>query len=73
LNTDHRCHFGGEPDTEWLKNNSVIELDLKMITPEGTKTLDKIFSGQKKSVGLTDAINAIEDAKKLMATSKELF
>jgi hypothetical protein len=44
-----------------------------MITPENTKTLDKYFQDKKKSVGLTDAINAIEDAKKRMATSKELF
>lgn len=58
--------FGGEPEAVTVKNNSVIELDLKHIKYDyAGKYKDpwiKIFS-DKKSVGLTDVINAIEDAK----------
>jgi protease-4 len=58
--------FSGEPDTVTVKNNSVIELDLKNIQYDyAGKYKDpwlKLFS-DKKSVGLTDVINAIEDAK----------
>jgi protease-4 len=58
--------FGGEPETVAVKNNSVIELDLKNIKHDyAGKYKDPwitIFS-DKKSVGLTDVINAIEDAK----------
>ncbi|MGO4817465.1 signal peptide peptidase SppA [Flavobacterium sp. W22_SRS_FP1] len=58
--------FGGEPETVTVKNNSVIELDLKNIKYDyAGKYKDpwiNIFS-DKKSVGLTDVISAIEDAK----------
>jgi protease-4 len=58
--------FSGEPETVTVKNNSVIELDLKNIKNDyAGKYKDPwitIFS-DKKSVGLTDVINAIEDAK----------
>ncbi|EIA09501.1 signal peptide peptidase SppA [Flavobacterium frigoris] len=58
--------FGGESETVVVKNNSVIELDLKNIQYDyAGKYKDpwiKIFS-DKKSVGLTDVINAIEEAK----------
>lgn len=58
--------FGGESETVAVKNNSVIELDLKNIQYDyAGKYKDpwiKIFS-DKKSVGLTDVINAIEEAK----------
>ncbi len=58
--------FSGDPDTVTVKNNSVIELDLKNIQYDyAGKYKDpwlKLFS-DKKSVGLTDVINAIEDAK----------
>ncbi|MFT6743272.1 MAG: protease-4 [Paraglaciecola sp.] len=58
--------FGSKPDAVMVKNNSVIELDLKNIKYDyAGKYKDlwiNIFS-DKKSVGLTDVINAIEDAK----------
>jgi protease-4 len=58
--------FSGEPDTVTVKNNSVIELDLKNIqcdyAGKYTDPWIKLFS-DKKSVGLIDVINAIEDAK----------
>jgi protease-4 len=58
--------FGGEPETVTVKNNSVIELDLKNIKYDyAGKYKDPwitIFS-DKKSVGLTDVINAIEAAQ----------
>jgi protease-4 len=58
--------FSGEPETVTVKNNSVIELDLKNIKNDyAGKYKDPwitIFS-DKKSVGLTDVINAIDDAK----------
>jgi protease-4 len=58
--------FGGEPETETVKNNSVIELDLKNIkydyAGKYTDPFIKLFS-DKNSVGLTDLINAIEEAK----------
>lgn len=58
--------FGGDSETVTVKNNSVIELDLKNIKYDyAGKYKDPwitIFS-DKKSVGLTDVINAIEEAK----------
>ncbi|HEY4617896.1 MAG TPA: signal peptide peptidase SppA [Flavobacterium sp.] len=58
--------FGGEPEGVTVKNNSVIELDLKNIKHDYAGKYEdpwiKIFS-DKKSVGLTDVINAIEEAK----------
>jgi protease-4 len=58
--------FGGETETVTVKNNSVIELDLKNIqydyAGEYKDPWLKLFS-DKTSVGLTDVINAIENAK----------
>lgn len=58
--------FGGESETVEVKNNSVIELNLENIENDyAGKYKDPwvtIFS-DKKSVGLIDVINAIEEAK----------
>ncbi|WP_414000131.1 signal peptide peptidase SppA [Flavobacterium sp. W1B] len=58
--------FGGETETVEVKNNSVIELDLKHIKHDYAgkyeDPLITIFS-DKKSIGLSDIITAIEDAK----------
>jgi protease-4 len=58
--------FGGEPEAVEVKNNSVIELNLETICNDyAGKYKDPwmtLFS-DKKSIGLTDIINAIEEAK----------
>ena len=58
--------FGGESDGIEVKNNSVIELNLEDISNDyAGKYKDPwmdVFS-EKKNVGLTDIINAIEAAK----------
>jgi len=58
--------FGGEPEGVEVKNNSVIELNLKEISNDyAGKYKDPwmdVFS-EKKGIGLTDIINAIAEAK----------
>ena len=58
--------FGGESDAVVVKTNSVIELDLKNIEYDYAGKYEDpwitIFS-DKKSIGLTDVIRAIEAAK----------
>lgn len=58
--------FGGESETTEIKNNSVIELNLEDIKNDyAGKYKDPwvtVFS-DKKRIGLTDIINAIEEAK----------
>ena len=58
--------FGGEPEAVKIKNNSVIELNLENIKCDYAGKYEDpwitIFA-DKKSVGLTDVINAIEEAK----------
>jgi protease-4 len=57
---------GSGSDVVTVKNNSVIELDLeKVVYDYGGKYSDPwltVFS-QEKSIGLTDVLNAIEEAK----------
>ena len=58
--------FGGESETTEIKNNSVIELNLEDIKNDyAGKYKDPwvtVFS-DKKRIGLTDIINAIDEAK----------
>jgi protease IV len=58
--------FGGDSEAVSIKTNSVIELDLKDVSNDyAGKYKDpwmSVFS-EKKGIGLTDVINAIEEAK----------
>lgn len=58
--------FGGDSETVTVKKDSVIELDLKDITNDyAGKYTDPllVYFSQGSSVGLSDVINAIADAK----------
>jgi protease-4 len=58
--------FGGDSETIAVKNNSVIELNLEDIKYDYAGKYEDPFItifADKKSVGLTDVIRAIEDAK----------
>jgi protease-4 len=58
--------FGGDSETIAVKNNSVIELNLEDIKNDYSGKYEDPFItifADKNSVGLTDVIRAIEDAK----------
>ena len=58
--------FGGDKETVRVQKDSVIELDLKHITHDyAGKYTDPllVYLSQGNSVGLSDVINAIDDAK----------
>lgn len=59
--------FGGEAETVEIKNNSVIELNLEHIKHDYAGKYEDpwitIFS-DKKNIGLSDVLSAIEEAKK---------
>lgn len=59
--------FGGEAETVEIKNNSVIELNLEHVKHDYAGKYEDpwitIFS-DKKNIGLSDVLSAIEEAKK---------